>query len=200
MLLRTGLTSLTSIYIEYWRNSSCTPSAGRAPRNISTVTEFYRDDFDITQLQPDLNILWTMFPNQLKSPSLSFHDVRKYMQSLSEVECALISEVVTLLKLILVLPSTNAASEQWFSAIRCLKTYLHATMKQEQLNRLLLLHVHKDHTENLSCINLVDTHCYVQSCSLASRSIRKLHLNTEHFSPWTFLSCSESTSTNDEIK
>ena len=24
-------------------------------------------------------------------------------------------------------------------------------------------------------------------CSLASRSIQKLHLNTEHFSPWTFL-------------
>ena len=95
------------------------------------VTEFYRDDFDSIQLQLHLDILQTTFPSQLKSPSLSFHDVRKYIQSLSEAECALISEVVTLLKLILVLPSTNAASERSFSAMRCLKMYLRATMKQD---------------------------------------------------------------------
>ena len=30
-----------------------------------------------------------------------------------------------------------------------------ATMKQERLNHLLLLHVHKDFKENLSCIEVV---------------------------------------------
>ena len=41
---------------------------------------------------------------------------------------------------------------------------------------------------------------HVRCGLLASCSIRKLHLNTERFGPWTFLSCSESTSTNDEYK
>ena len=116
------------------------------------VTEFYCDDFDGTQLQLHLDILRTMFPSQLKSLSLSFHNVRKYIQSLSEAECALISEVVTWLKRILVLPSTNAASAQ---SLRRLKTYLRNTMKQERLNHLFLLHVRKDRTDNLSCIEVV---------------------------------------------
>ena len=99
--------------------------------SFNFVMEFYRDDFDSTQFQLHLNILRTAFPSQLKAPSLSFHNVRKYIQSLSEAERALISEMVTLLKLILVLPSTNAVSKQSFSAMRCLKMYLRATMKQE---------------------------------------------------------------------
>ena len=118
------------------------------------VTKFYRDDFDNTQLQLHLDILQTTFPSQLKSPSLSLHDVRKYIQSLPEAERALISEAVTLLKLILILSSTKAMSERSFSAMRRLKTYLRAAMKQERLNHLLLLHVHKDRMENLSCIEV----------------------------------------------
>ena len=71
-----------------------------------------------------------------------------------DAERALISEAVTLLKLILILSSTNAMSEQSFSAKRRLKTYMLATMNQERLNYLLFLHVHKDHMENLSCIEV----------------------------------------------
>ena len=59
------------------------------------------------------------------------HDVRKYIQSLSDAEHVFVSEVATLLNLILVLPSTNAVSERSFSAMRRLKTYLRATMRQE---------------------------------------------------------------------
>ena len=62
------------------------------------------------------------------------------------------AEVVTFFKLLLVLPSTNAVSEQTFSAMRCWKTYLLTTMKQDCLNHLLLLYIHKDHTDNLSCV------------------------------------------------
>ena len=53
--------------------------------------------------------------------------------------------------LALVLPSTNAVSERTFSAMRRLKTYLRTTMKQDRLNHLLLLHVHKDRTDGLPC-------------------------------------------------
>ena len=85
---------------------------------LDLVADFYRDDFDTSQLRLHLDILQATFPAQLKSPSLSFHDVKKYIQSLSEAERSLISEVVTLLKLILVLASTNAVSERSFSAMK----------------------------------------------------------------------------------
>ena len=88
------------------------------------VTNLYRDNLNSYQLRVHLDILKATFPTQLKSPQLSFQDVRKYIQNLTEAERSFISEVVTLLKLVLVLPSTNAVSERSFSATRCLKTYL----------------------------------------------------------------------------
>ena len=42
------------------------------------------------------------------------------------------SEIVTLVKLILVLPATNATSERTFSALRKVNNYLRATMGQER--------------------------------------------------------------------
>ncbi len=52
------------------------------------------------------------------------------------------------MQLILVMPATNASSERSFSALRRLKTYLQTTMKQDHLNYLMLLHVHKDKTDD----------------------------------------------------
>ena len=58
-------------------------------------------------------------------------------------------EVCTLIKLILVMPATNAASERSFSAMRRVKSYLRTTMTQGRLNHLMLLHVHNDRTKSL---------------------------------------------------
>ena len=121
------------------------------------VVKFYHNDFDSSQLRLHLEILQATFPAELISPTLSFHDVSKYIQSLSDAERSLMSEVVTLLKLVLVLPSTNAVSERSFSAMRRLKSYLRTTMKQERLNHLLLIHVHKEHTDSLSCVDVASS-------------------------------------------
>ena len=118
------------------------------------VCKFYKSDFDHHQLQLHLHTLHATFPDALKSPTLCIQDVKQYILSLSPNERMLIGEVITLLKLILVLPSTNAVSERSFSAMRRLKTYLRTTMKQDLLNHLPLLHVHKEHTDNLSCIQV----------------------------------------------
>ena len=58
-------------------------------------------------------------------------------------------QVCTLLKLILIMPDTNATSERSFSALRRLKTYLRSSMSQQRLNHLMLLHVHKERTDAL---------------------------------------------------
>ena len=46
------------------------------------------------------------------------------------------------------MPATNAISERSFSAFKSVKTYLRTTMTQRRLNHLLL-HVHKDKTDNI---------------------------------------------------
>ena len=59
-------------------------------------------------------------------------------------------QVVTLVKLVLVMPATNARSECSFSAMRRTKTYLRLTMLQECLNATIVLHVHKESTDALN--------------------------------------------------
>ena len=88
--------------------------------------------------------------------SVTVCDIRDYILSLSPYERDLMSEVVTVLILIMVLPSTNAISERSFSALKRLKTYLRSTMKQDRLNHLLLLHVHKDRTDLLSLTHVAE--------------------------------------------
>ena len=58
-------------------------------------------------------------------------------------------EVCRLAKLILVMPATNAASQRSFSAMRCLKTYLHSTTSQSRLNYVMLLSINCKEVDNL---------------------------------------------------
>ena len=71
------------------------------------------------------------------------------IKSLPAARRAFSSQILILVKLILVMPATNAVSERSFSALRRIKTFLRATMGQERLNHLMILHVHKDKTDNL---------------------------------------------------
>ena len=79
-------------------------------------------------------------------------DVKDYVLSLSSNERLIISEVCMLLRLILVMPSTNAVSERSFSALKRIKTYLQSTMSQDKSNYLLLLHLYKELTYSLDLI------------------------------------------------
>ena len=62
----------------------------------------------------------------------------------------LLSEVLKLMKLILVMPATNTTSERSFSTLKRIKCYLRSTMKQERLNSLITIHEHKDKTDNIN--------------------------------------------------
>ena len=56
----------------------------------------------------------------------------------------------------MVIPATNAVSERSASAVRRIKTSLQSTMTQVRFNDLLILHIHKEKTDNLdlaSCLN-----------------------------------------------
>ena len=75
--------------------------------------------------------------------------ILKYFRSTLPVYRTFYSEVIKLLKLILVMPATNAISERSSSALKRVKTYLRTTMTQQRPNHLMLLHVHKDKTDNI---------------------------------------------------
>ena len=74
-------------------------------------------------------------------------DIVSLVRDMSNGEKALLSQVIKLVCLLLVMPATNAISEQSFSTMHRVKTYLRSTMSQKQLNSAMVLHFHKDLTE-----------------------------------------------------
>ena len=55
-----------------------------------------------------------------------------------------LSEHCHLLQIFATIPVTTATAERSFSSLRLLKTYLRSTMKEDRLNGLALMAVHKD--------------------------------------------------------
>ena len=64
----------------------------------------------------------------------------------------LMSQVTVLVKLMLVMPATNASSDRAFSSVRHIKSYLRSTMLQQCLNHLLLLHIRKECNDQLRLV------------------------------------------------
>ena len=112
------------------------------------VTKFYGPDLNVHALEMQLQIFATNFIMEGKKTSIK--DILKYLRNISSAQRALLSEICIIVKLILVMPATNAVSERSFSALRRVKTYLRSTMKQTRLNHLMILHVHKDITDSLN--------------------------------------------------
>ena len=114
---------------------------------LKYVAEFCGDYVDKNNLAIQLNILATDYP-QVRTPP-SIFAIIDYFKSLSPAKKHLMDQVCTVLKLILIMPATNATSERSFSALRRLKTYLCSSMSQQRLNHPMLLHVHKECTDAL---------------------------------------------------
>ena len=121
---------------------------------LAFVLDRYGDDFTPSDLTAQLEILTSAFVSSTEKPTLP--TIKAHIVSLSPAQRASISEVCTVLKLIMVMPATNAVSERSASVLRGVKTYLCATMSQLRLNNLLILHAHNDRTDDLvisSCLN-----------------------------------------------
>ena len=86
--------------------------------------------------------------------TLTLKDVVAYLKELDKNSWDYFSEVFTLVKLILVVPATNALSERSCSALRRLKTYLRTTMCQDSLNHCMILYVHKELTDALEITDI----------------------------------------------
>ena len=120
----------------------------------SSFEDVYGEDIDISKLTIQLQFL----PDLLKVPNTeaSFHEILKSLRSLSKTVRVMITEVIKLVKLILLAPSTNAEGERTFSGLRRVKTYLRPTMKQKRLNNLMIIHVHKERVDSLDIIDIAN--------------------------------------------
>ena len=118
---------------------------------LDTVCTFYSDDFDKEVLRCQLHTFGIHFHEALENPvqEISIFDIKKYFLSLSPGQSSLLGQVRRLFELIMVMPATNATSERSFSALRHLKNYLRTTMSQQRLNHLMIMHIHKERTDNI---------------------------------------------------
>ena len=93
-----------------------------------------------------LELLGTNFTDR-RSNDITLQSLIEFFESSAYQEH--LSEVLVVLKLILVVPATNATSERSFSSLRRIKTFLRSTMTQSRLNHLMILHAHKEKTDSL---------------------------------------------------
>ncbi len=93
---------------------------------------------------------------QIDKDVVTIFDVRDYLQQLTSSERTFLNEVVIVSKLLLVMPATNASSERSFSAMKRVKNYLRSTMGRERLNSLMMLHVHKQATDELHLVSVAN--------------------------------------------
>ena len=84
----------------------------------------------------------------------TFYDIRILVKQLKKPIRNLISEVVKMIKLVIVLPATNAVSECSFSATRRLYTYLRTNMRSSRLNNAMVLHIQKARLDKLSMVDV----------------------------------------------
>ncbi len=120
---------------------------------LQHVTVFYGSDFSLPIFRCHLTTFTSTFTSD---GSITLNDVIAFLRSLSPAQQNLMSSVITLAKLILVMPATNASSERSFSALRRVKNYLRSTMTQSRLNHLMLLHIHKEQSDQLNLVSIAN--------------------------------------------
>lgn len=94
---------------------------------LTEIVHFYGDDIIKEELSTQLLILAANFQDR-EDCDITLQDVLSFLQKMSEGQHAFFSQVCTNARLLCVLPATNAASEQSFSTMRRLKTYLRNTI------------------------------------------------------------------------
>ena len=100
--------------------------------------------------------MFSEYLEEFDHESVTVLQVRDHFCKLSPAARTSMSEVATMLKLLIVMPATNAVSERSASTLRRVKTYLRSTCSQKRLNHLMTLHIHKEMSDKLvlkHCVN-----------------------------------------------
>ncbi len=104
-------------------------------------------ELDEGSLRVQLTALEEKFKDSGTKPDLDA--CLTYLRGLSSAAKSYFDQVCILVKLIIVMPATNAVSERSFSTMRRIKTYLRSTMGQARLNHTMVLAIHKARLDSL---------------------------------------------------
>ena len=66
------------------------------------------------------------------------------------------NKVAKMIKIVIMIPATKAASEHFFSAMSCLDTYLRTNMGSSRLNNAMVFHIHIYLLDKLSMVDVVN--------------------------------------------
>ena len=69
---------------------------------------------------------------------------------------SMLSEVGRIVKLVLVLPSSNATSERSFSKMKLIKSYLRSTMNQERMNHFMILGIYPEFLDSMDSTKIAE--------------------------------------------
>ena len=129
----------------------CSAKGESCEELLSFVCNFYKDDFDKHKLETQLCSLPGTFEDKEVT---DIHMVVKKFQKMSAGMRAHFSEVVILIKLLLIAPATNAVSERSCSTLRRIKTYLRTTMTQNRMNNIL--NTYKEEVDKFDMIQVAN--------------------------------------------
>ena len=115
-------------------------------QELNEVVSFYVSDFSKSELETQLELLGQM-EIAISGHNLQFCAIHKCFLSLPPAHLSLLSQVSLLVKLIALMPATNAVSERSASALCCVKSYLRSSMTQVRLNNMMVVHIHKTLTD-----------------------------------------------------
>ena len=111
---------------------------------LKSVREMYESDIEMYALETELITL------SRSGVAVHVRSVKEFLGLYkSNMNKVLYPQLGKILKLILVLPATNAVSERSFSAMRRVKTFLRSSMSQQRLNNTMMLHVHRERLDQL---------------------------------------------------
>ena len=117
----------------------------------------YKNDVNLEKLERQLSFLPDVI--QVALPSVktvtSVRTVCEAMKANKNRE--LLEEVHKLLRLYITIPITTSTAERSFSTLRRVLTYMRSTMTEKRLNNCLMLHIHKDLTDELDINNIAST-------------------------------------------
>lgn len=112
---------------------------------LQNVMELYEQDLSKTDLETQLEILKSNFTTK----PVSLREIIDYLQSLSVDQLTFFNQVCHIVRLIIVMPATNAVSERSFSTMKRIKSYLRNTIGQVRLNNLMILNIYKEELDKL---------------------------------------------------
>ena len=103
---------------------------------LQEVVDHFIDDLELSELRTELSLL----KNVMANVEFTYTNLKI---KICEYQ-AIFPQLMKLIQLLLVIPATSATSERSFSSLRNVKNFLRTTMKQDRLNHLLMIYIHKE--------------------------------------------------------